>query len=177
MDDSWHRVFFALWPDDSVRSELACCAKGLDAGGRIVPAAHLHLTLAFLGVQKGSAVERLARRASIIPVIPLTLNLDLLGYFARPQVAWIGPRHSPSALAAWQQQVVDLCLSEGITGTNAVFRPHVTLRRFVQGPREPKIHEPPIIWSVRRWALVESGNEGKPGRYRILAEWGPNGSD
>ena len=45
------RLFFALWPDASARDALAKLALDVTAvtQGRAVPAAKIHLTLAFLG--------------------------------------------------------------------------------------------------------------------------------
>ena len=41
------RLFFALWPDDAVRAELARWSRELHAlcGGRITPPEKLHVTL------------------------------------------------------------------------------------------------------------------------------------
>ncbi|HEX4240645.1 MAG TPA: 2'-5' RNA ligase family protein [Steroidobacteraceae bacterium] len=45
------RVFFALWPDDAVREQLAPCAAALrlSSGARLVPARNYHVTVAFIG--------------------------------------------------------------------------------------------------------------------------------
>jgi len=53
-------MFFALWPDDAVRAQLAHWSRELHAvcGGRPTRVENLHLTLAFLGgVEDARAAE------------------------------------------------------------------------------------------------------------------------
>ena len=49
--EAQRRLYFALWPDAALRATIARVAAGpaAVAGGRAVPAADLHVTLAFLG--------------------------------------------------------------------------------------------------------------------------------
>ena len=47
------RLFFALWPDDALRRQIAAQAVALnhahEGGGRLLPQDRLHLTLRFMG--------------------------------------------------------------------------------------------------------------------------------
>lgn len=163
------RVFFALWPDDGLRSRLAAVANDMAADGRLVPAEHLHLTLAFPGTVSTEVVAGLISRAEGIEGPPLHLRLDRVGYFPRPRVAWLGPSEVPSeleALAAWLRGI---CRDCGLRMEDRPFRPHVTLRRFVSRFEPASIE--PLDWSADRVVMIESGRGGHPGAYRVLRSW------
>ena len=92
------RLFLALWPDPTVRADLARLARRLTP--HHVPAANLHLTLVFLG-QTAPAREAAYRAALAgLRAAPFTLELDRLGCFRGPRVLWLGPSQIPPALTA-----------------------------------------------------------------------------
>lgn len=163
------RVFFALWPDDDLRSRLAAVARGMAADGRLVPAEHLHLTLAFPGTVSTDVAAALIHRAAVIEGPPIHLRLDHFGYFPGPRVAWLGPSEPPlelEALAAWLQGICHDC---GLRREDRPFRPHVTLRRYVS--RSESVPVEPLDWFADRLVMIESGQGGHPGPYRVLWSW------
>ncbi|AGA33891.1 2'-5' RNA ligase [Thioalkalivibrio nitratireducens DSM 14787] len=163
------RVFFALWPDDALRDRLARLSRELRANGRLVPVAHLHLTLAFAGVVPAPVVTRIATDANRLARPAIRLTLDRLGHFRRPRIAWVGPSDAPAELDALAQSLSGICRDAGVAMDDRPFRPHVTLRRFVtrmaSGPIEP------IAWVAPEMVLIESGRGGHPGPYRVLQRW------
>jgi 2'-5' RNA ligase len=160
-----HRVFFALWPDEPLRGQLFQMAQQLDADGRTVPAAHLHLTLAFPGTVPAAVANRLADAMCAIEVPLIRLRLDTLGYFTRPRIAWVGPSEVPETLAELANALNRICSQAGAPAECGVFRPHVSLRRGVTHVRTAEV--PALDWSTDRIVLVESGRDGHPGPYRI----------
>jgi RNA 2',3'-cyclic 3'-phosphodiesterase len=163
------RVFFALWPDDHLRARLAALARRMDANGRVVPAEHLHLTLAFPGSVASEVVAAMISRADTIEVPKIPLRLDQLGYFRRPRVAWLGPSEPPPELDALAAAVQGICQECGVPMEDRPFRPHVTLRRFVT--RFHPVPVEPMEWSANGMVLIESGRGGRPGPYRVLRVW------
>ena len=161
------RVFFALWPDEAVREALSRLAKHLEGDGRPVPAGHLHLTLAFPGTVPSGVVSRLVARMYSVEVPAIRLRLDALGYFARPRIAWVGPSEVPETLVELANALNGLCAEAGVRMEQRSFRPHVSLRRGVT--RFQPARFPPLDWMTDRIVLVESGGNGHPGPYRILA--------
>ena len=98
---------------------------------------------------------------------PILLTLDRLGHFARARVTWAGPGQPAGDLARLAQQARELCQHCGIELPETAFRPHVTLRRHaLPPPRE--ILEPPVHWLADTVVLVESGQDGHPGPYRVI---------
>ncbi|ABI55866.1 RNA 2',3'-cyclic phosphodiesterase [Alkalilimnicola ehrlichii MLHE-1] len=165
-----HRVFFALWPDEALRDGLARLARSL-RGGRPVPRGHLHLTLAFAGLVTAEQVACLQRAAAGVRAPAFTLRLQTLGGFARARVAHVAPDEQdlPPALPELAGQLNRALVACGVPAERRGFRPHVTLRRDARPPRPRSVSLPE--WSVDRFVLVESGDRGRPGPYRVLAEW------
>lgn len=166
---SRQRVFLALWPDERTRDQLVRLSRRLHGPGRLVPPEHLHLTLAFVGVAESDQVACLVDRLDALQTELPPLLLDQLGYFDRARVAWVGPSQSPDALMLLSRRAHELCRTCGMEIRTQPFHPHVTLRRFAQPLPRPLVFKP-IRWRVGRVVLIESGRNGVPGAYRILAE-------
>lgn len=164
------RVFLALWPDEATRGALHHLARGLDVGGRPVPLAHLHLTLAFPGTIDAERADRLAERLSSLHFDPIPILLDRVGHFERARVVWAGPSRCPEALSRLAERARGLCLACGTETDARPFEPHVSLRRFARPPAGTELAEP-IHWFADTLVLVESGHNGHPGPYRLMARW------
>lgn len=162
------RVFLALWPDDTTRGMLDAEAKRLIGPGRPVPKAHLHLTLAFAGTIPAPQADCIAREIGTLVQEAFPLTLDRLGHFERARVSWIGPSETPAALGTLAARAQDLGRACGATPDNHPFQPHVTLRRFARPPERER-PERPIHWSATEVVLIESGQGGHPGPYKVLA--------
>ena len=74
------RLFFALWPDQASIAATAALAQqvALASAGRAVPAANIHLTLAFLGHQPNTSVVSIMRAIAGIDEPAFDLGLDSL---------------------------------------------------------------------------------------------------
>ncbi|WP_018140720.1 MULTISPECIES: RNA 2',3'-cyclic phosphodiesterase [unclassified Thioalkalivibrio] len=166
------RVFLALWPDEHTRDALTALAHDLDGPGRPVPRDHLHLTLAFAGTVPTNQADCLAARIGTLACAPIDLSLDHLGYFHGPRITWAGPTSPPPALVTLANAARLLCNDCGIQiGAPHPFRPHLSLRRHAAPPHQEAIR-PPILWTADTVVLVESGQNGHPGPYRVLARCG-----
>jgi RNA 2',3'-cyclic 3'-phosphodiesterase len=165
------RLFYALWPDEAVRGEIARLAGQVlgPLPGRPVPARNLHLTLAFLHSVPRVQLPALLDLGARLALPPLELELDRWGWFERPRVLWLGPSRVPPALAAFERTLWQGLAPLGFAREHAQFRPHVTLRRkAVAPPAEPPR---PVAWPVRAWALVESQPGPGGSVYSPLAQW------
>ena len=161
------RLFYALWPDAATREALA--ALQAPVRGRKVPAANLHLTLAFLGRQPRASLPLLDSLLDKLPEPGLALAIDSYGYFSKPRIAWAGPSSMPDPLL-WMYNALMNALDEAQVGFKSVgsFRPHVTLAR--DADRVENAAAPGISWPVHTVALVESIPVEGGVHYRPLAE-------
>lgn len=168
------RLFYALWPDAAVRTALHRLQRQLQLEGRPIPAAKLHITLAFLGQQPVSVLPALQTILTRLQGPEMTLTLDRIGYFKRPRIAWVGMQQVPDALAALQQDLESLLAQQAIAYTpSTTFKPHVTLVRDAAAP--DAVSCAPIAWNANEVALVESVTQqqtesaAQASLYRVLA--------
>lgn len=164
------RLFFALWPSPSVRNALhaATCGMVEASGGRAVPVADYHLTLAFLGLQPRTQLAAIGDAASRLVPPTGTLHLTQLGCFRAAHVLWAGPQHTPSALSQAVNRLRAALDASGVSVAPGPFRAHVTLARRIERV-PPQLELSPIRWDYAGVVLVASART-RP-RYRVLAAW------
>ena len=152
------RLFYALWPEEDICKRLVGL-QTLVSGRKIAPE-NLHMTLVFLGQQSCDLLPVLQQAMDELPSAGITLNINALGYFRKPQVAWAGPSATPQSLFDLQRALWDRLLQLKVPlKPSAGFRPHITLARDASAPA---ISDAPlIVWPVRRMALMASVS--KPG--------------
>jgi 2'-5' RNA ligase len=170
-DEKRLRLFFALWPDEAVRTALDQQGKKL-LGKRVkrVAAPNLHITLAFAGSVSGQVRSCLETAAGDIRVPCFELCINRVGHWPGPRILWVGPAHIPKelwALAGMLRQALEDC---GIDTGTRPYQPHVTLARKVskypEGAEFSAFH-----WSISQFSLVESVTDPAGVRYRVLRSW------
>ncbi len=171
------RLFFALWPPDEIRAELATVSRpALRAtAGRAVSVPCYHMTLAFLvaGNRPDAWVDRFAELAPE-PAPELELILDCFGHWRGPRVLWIGARHCSLGLTRLVAQIRAVLDTLGVNYDDREFIPHVTLARKVMAL--PELEPPtPIHWPVSDFVLVESVTTPAGPNYTVVARF-PAGS-
>ena len=178
--DRPQRLFFALWPGDSLRQQLVSRSKPLAQAvhGRSVPTENLHITLAFLGsVDAGQRVcvedmaANVARNtAEDVACSPFALTLDRFGYWSRPRVLWFGASETPEPLRLLADSLSAGARECGLSLDARPYSPHLTLMRKVSRAPEKRDIEP-ISWSVDRFVLVNSVTVPQGVRYEVVREW------
>ncbi|PIY27656.1 MAG: RNA 2',3'-cyclic phosphodiesterase [Comamonadaceae bacterium CG_4_9_14_3_um_filter_60_33] len=170
---SSQRLFLALWPDDSVRVQLAAHAdQWLWPAGcvRYAPA-DWHVTLHFMGDVAAEKVQAIAA-AVALPFQPLDLVFNLV--FDQPRLwpqglAVLCASELPAALKNLHEalgqalRVLDLALDK------RPYMPHITLARHAEAAVAPEACVP-VVWPVNDFALVLSTGQ-KQQRYRILRHY------
>lgn len=165
-DEKSLRLFYALWPDDATRASLTTLQDGL-AGGRPTHKENLHLTLVFLGEQPATALPSLTAVLARLPKENIVLSLDMIGYFARQRIAWVGASELPDALADLHGNLVQTLEQDRIVfDRRSKFKPHVTLARETM----PLVSTfAPIRWHADRVTLVQSIADRDGVAYKVLA--------
>jgi 2'-5' RNA ligase len=161
------RLFFALWPEeDTVRQlEAAASLLRLEGGGRKVPAANFHLTLAFVGEVSEQKLALLRQIGQSMRASRFTAVCDCLEYWPEPRAVVAAVRHAPAGL-------IDLSarLHEAIAMPQMPLRAHVTMaRKVVQPPVLPVMS--PISWRAARFSLIRSQIGGSASAYTVVDTW------
>jgi len=160
------RLFFALWPDDEVRTGLMQLQAPMQ--GRWIPYGNLHLTLAFLGMQPASVIAAGKEILARLPSRDDTIVIDKVGYFPRNRVAWAGATHVPEGLAALEQDLYSALNAQGIGyDRHSKFKPHITLARDASLPAD--IVFDPITWRADNLVLVQSTTGSGGSVYEVIA--------
>jgi 2'-5' RNA ligase len=171
------RLFVALDLPDEVRSALATwCEDAAPDGVRRVPAANLHLTLAFLGSR---SAEDAALVEALLPGLARDVGtLETAGALwlppRRPGVLTVALRAGGSELAALRSGLVAaLGQAIGFEPERRPFRPHVTVGRVPRGTRlaarELDPPAPALAFAPPALTLYRSHTDGHGARYEPLA--------
>ena len=163
------RLFFALWPPPAAAERLAIEAEAmaLASGGRAMPAAKIHLTLAFLGEVPEARVASALEAARAVAFDPFELELDRKGGFRRAKVGWAGCSAPAAALLRLQSGLEAGLRERGFALEERPFAPHVTLVRKVERPVAAGVIEA-VRWRADAVTLVRT--EPGSGKYVGLAE-------
>lgn len=170
------RLFFALWPNEPMRAALAqATRKAVRAsGGRPVPAASLHITLAFLGwvpERRLAELAPLAREAArAASGETLELRFDRLEHWRAAQLLCVLPAAAPATLAQLAQGLKGRLTACGFAPDLKPFRPHVTVaRKVLRPPRSLAMH--PLLWLFAGFALIESRTEPSGALYSVVESY------
>lgn len=166
------RLFFALWPDESVRRTLGALALDAQAqcGGRATPLDKIHLTLFFVGDVERSRIDALETAAASLGTTSFELVLDRLGYWRHNRIAWAGASKCPRALAALASGLHDALGQAGVKGEDRPYVPHMTLVRNAARPPAAAAF-PPCTWRAREFVLIESVSVAGGVRYDVRSHW------
>ena len=166
------RLFFALWPDDPVRAQLAHWSRELHAvcGGRATRPENLHVTLAFLGSVDEARVDEVERAAGRVAARRYSLILDQPGYWKHNRIAWAGASVVPLELESMVSELRSALTRSHIGFDSKGFVSHVTLLRDAREPKAMPVLEP-IAWGLDGFALVQSVTSPRGSRYEIRKSW------
>lgn len=165
------RLFFALIPPRAAREALGAAAQAAFRDGRIVPAANLHLTLAFLGDVPPALLGELIAGAALRAASRFNLAFGTVGYWPGSRVVWAAPLHTPPALADLAQGLARDAAASGCAGVDLrrPYASHVTLVRDASGLRTAP---PPVFdWAPEAFALMVSERTARGVSYRALGSW------
>ena len=165
------RVFFALWPDSAVRENLnqQSLAIEIDGSAHRVPEYNLHLTLHFVGNVSFDQLERMQESAFNVKAKPFELSIDCQGYFEKPRVLWLGCSAVPDGLIELHQQLGTELSRSGFQPEARPYNPHITIARKLKPLDKSPIQA--IVWSVDRFALIQSKSKGNGVVYSLLQSY------
>ena len=166
------RCFLAIVPPPETLLEIeAWRRQNWPTLTRVVKPASYHLTLVFLGDIDASQQERLCNSLADLDAASFSLTLDDTGYFAGPQILWIGPGKVPEAAGRLATRCRQLAGRAGIRTDKRSWRAHLTLARRVAPPPSPPLIAPCFSVVFDGFGLYESTLTSSGARYRLLQDW------
>lgn len=164
------RLFFALWPDATVRDALVDIAvdPSLDPARGVLPQ-NLHLTVLFIGSAEPAVQRALEQGATSVCLPRFRLQLDQSGWWKPAQVAWLAPSRTPGPLQQLHDSLYRMALALDLKLDERAYRPHVTLARKQKRP--VSLQFTPLCWEVNDFCLAESIPQTGYVEYRIIRRW------
>jgi RNA 2',3'-cyclic 3'-phosphodiesterase len=131
------RLFLALRLPDPVRDNVVTWQEGaLGGAGRIVPRAHLHITLAFLGARPAAELAQILRALEEAVRQSHAFELEVDRYRETRSVAMLVLRDSSGHAVALAGDVQERLESLGVYRREGrPWLPHLTVVRFRERPR------------------------------------------
>jgi RNA 2',3'-cyclic 3'-phosphodiesterase len=165
------RLFFALWPDESVRDELHRAAQlaHQSAGGRLMRRDNLHQTLVFIGEIAEKRKPDLSAVASNIEAKLCQLQFGTVGYWRHNHIVWAAPVTTPAPLAQLVSALEAGLSAAGVAYDSRPYSPHVTLVRDAH--RRAPLPSICFDWLLRDFVLVESVHDTRGAVYRVIERW------
>lgn len=171
------RVFFAIWPDDAARKQLAGLAEQLRGEalcvGRKTKAENIHLTLVFVGEVGASKLETLCLAADRIKdsgASAFDFAVEEIRYWKRNRILYAATGGIPPKLIDLVSALENALSTAGFTLEQRAYKPHITLMRDASCQTLPELAEP-IAWQVREWMLVKSEQTSSGPVYTPIRRW------
>lgn len=173
MTEPTYRLFFALWPDEQVRMELAAVSQMMNTAlrGRPVPVNNLHMTLFFLGEVDAVTLQKIEHFSDHVCTSSFSITLSELVFRQKQQLVWVEAEEVPPQLADLLNVLRENLSILPVRLEKRQFVPHVTLVRKANSQRAPFKAITPIQWQVGHFSLVRSHLGEKGVRYEILKNW------
>jgi 2'-5' RNA ligase len=164
------RLFFALWPDQRIRSALLKARAGGIDGARPTHPDDLHLTLVFVGDVDPDLLPCIEAAGDDVAVAAFELALHRVETWPRQRLLAAAPDDPPPALFNLVSQLQQNLLPCGIQPEPRRYRPHVTLARKAARTDPAPVAIP---WPVQDFVLARSGvaGGGSSGGYQVLRSW------
>jgi 2'-5' RNA ligase len=167
------RLFFALWPDETLRSRLVEAAGLLrkTMSGKWVRPENLHITLAFLGDVSAERLGEVVRLGAETHGSGFTLRLDRAEFWPRNGILCLGASEAPPALRQLAGGLIERLGAAGFAMEKRAFRAHLTLARKGSSDRTRIDLPEPVAWKVDGFHLVESRLSREGSVYLRRENW------
>ena len=160
------RLFIAIPLSTEMQKALVACMHDLKkqgVEGNYVPAANLHMTLAFIGeYDDPKKVKQVIAR---VPVPKFRLALSEKGNFGN--ILWAGVKGNQK-LKMYVKDLRDALRAAGIPFDDDKFIPHITLIRKAAAKKAYQVRLPKAEMTVRKVSLMRSEMKNGKTVYREM---------
>lgn len=166
------RLFFALWPDEPLRSRCADLQRSLPKfeSCRMINPGNLHVTLVFLGGIESALESSLVRSAGEMKFEPVEIVFDQISFWRKPGIVCLTSSTPDGKVKNLADNLSAMVMSFGHPVDERPFKPHVTLIKKVKQEAVPFEFEP-IVWRSDTFCLVESHSVQGGVDYRVIQRW------
>ncbi|GMR19636.1 MAG: RNA 2',3'-cyclic phosphodiesterase [Gammaproteobacteria bacterium] len=168
-------LFFALWPDKTVRHTLSRWTRTQPAAAyRLIDRQNWHITLLFLGNVSDSQKNFLLATSGQGELSPFDLCLDHVEFWghSRAVVLTADRQAVPRPMEALFQHLVDVAGECGLEVADRPYIPHLTLWRGSGASASEWCLKSPICWHIGQFVLLRSVPQPQGGvTYEELACW------
>lgn len=167
-----NRLYFALWPQEHIRLQLAQCCPQLttDARGQALFPLTLHMTLAYLGDVDTKLLPVIEQIAVNLSGQPFDYTANTAGCFPQAQVAWLGTSEVPDPLLALQKRLHKLLAAAHLDQDKRSFRPYLTVARNIESPFADRAVAP-VKWQIDQFCLVATRAGAAGPVADVLKSW------
>ncbi len=164
------RLFYAAFLPPELHAPIMALQAAVKSGWRAIPAAQLHVTLAFLGEAKDLTMDRLLAVGREVATAqpPFTVTLRGTGFHpleGSPRV-WFVKADAPELNTLSQD------LQAGLRLENAEkFQGHVTLARKKEAGTKPPTTALNLAFRATQFALVRSSLEREGSKFKTLEKF------
>lgn len=164
------RLFFALWPDETIRAKIDRLNQSLICG-RLKKARsdNLHVTLAFMGNVDAVIEQAIRQSITHITAKPITIVFDQLTSWSNAYILCLTSSKQPQQIIDLVERLKIMIEDQGVELDNRPYTAHVTLARKAQP--NPTIMLEPICWHATSFVLVESVSTAEGVDYQVLESW------
>lgn len=162
------RLFFALPCPPGQAAAICAWRNEQGLGGRPVPAANLHVTLAFLGARPAADLEAIRQVAAGIDCPSFDLVVNRLISLDQGFIC-LAPAEAPPALMKLADSLAERLRGLGLQLDNRPYLPHLTLTRHADTQTQGAAAT--FSWKAEHFVLYQSLNTPEGVRYRELDSW------
>ena len=165
------RLFFALWPDETVRGQCADLMRRLlKSGNRPVDPGNIHVTLVFLGAVDDVLESAMVQAVGEIKKLePVTVYFDELSFWRKPGIICLSSSNPHTKAMNLAEHLSAMVSSFDHPIDERTYKPHVTLIR--KAKQSVQMEFEPISWHSDAFCLVESSSAPGGVVYRVIQQW------
>jgi 2'-5' RNA ligase len=165
------KLFLGIALDKSQIQMIGRLQENFDPGVRLIPAANLHMTIAFFGLVSAQQQAELETQLSAIAKRRFSVTLDTLAYWHKPRILCIKGQADDKALLQIVSKSQALAASLGLYESEHSFTAHITVARKAKNMPASELNFNPLRITPSVIHLFESKNSSQGVEYPILRSW------
>lgn len=165
------KLFLGISLNDRQRQQIVQLQEQLGDDLRLVPAANLHITLAFFGLVSNKTQRKLEKRIAALHKPPFSVTLNELSHWKKPRILCLSGATKDKGLLQMVKECQLLAADLHLYHSEHLFTAHITLARKAQHRPVLQIPLKPLLIKPDAVHLFESKSCPQGVEYPILGSW------